>query len=283
LFYTNNFTSCFELGQSLLERDEQKNVTVRQTRDCLEEPGTLSYKHDPCCTPTAAWDSVCCLPQTKEVRITELKFNETAIDSCPGNTQCVKSYSSDFILEELKVNGVGKLSLCARPATQGLSFYNKLFEPYVTCRDLHFGINHTLGINCERDSDCIDGKCNLITGYCLNDIQRQETRFLRCMIERLDPFIIDTLRRKYSIHETKIPTSDLFLSIMKRAWTTKDCVSGTELGLPFRSSYSFAPHPFNYNCVNSTIIPFNDIDPRPIFPVDFAPENLVCSGIWVSH
>jgi len=203
-------------------------------------------------------------------------LDKSAINTGCEDTQCVESYGSDFILEQRKLKQ-NALFGCDDPSSLYKTFLEAEWRPYVECRDYVFGLNHTLGHNCLSDSDCIDGKCNLITGYCLNVVTKQEQRFVECLMRHpnIDPYILGYLRLKYSIQSNE-PTSQDFVSHLLEGWSDNDCVSERELGLPYRTSYFWGPMYGFSLCVRRYCDFFHELDPIPQFPYSCAAANGYC-------
>jgi hypothetical protein len=192
--------------------------------------------------------------------------SEEAIEPICEDVECAVSYSSDFALEKQKLES--QVFTCTNPFVQSMYLFTDSFLPFINCRDKYFGVNHTLGIPCAKDSDCIDSKCKLsfssflllfssstflflsiiyfvffvslflsfflrnagdvVRGYCLNIIEKQEERFVHCLVSDLEPFIIDSMKRKYKIETSEPPA--LEKELMKK-WSSRDCVSEYELGM----------------------------------------------------
>lgn len=284
LTYSDNFTDCLDMANTLLQRDGVTNRTFPDSSACLTNPTDPNFSFDPCCHPDETMDSSqCCLPKTITVSEQEYKPKRSKINSCPGDNECVESYTSDFVLEKKKFEAV--IDGCNNPSREVTELFREEYDPYVTCRDKYFGANHTVGIECKKDSDCIDNKCNVVTGYCLNNIRKMERLFLKCMFEKLDPYIVDYLREKYNIKE-KVPTSDGFQEKIYDAWSTRDCVAERELGLPFRESWTFTLQPFGdetsiFFCGNSSVGYTKELDNRAILPVEWtAIWGTACPGDW---
>jgi len=269
-----------DLVQSLLKEDGLKPVTAINTTVCtVPYNNTEEFKRDPCCNLQAGWDGDCCAPKTIRTKEESYVLDHKEIDQTCEDTQCVDSYTSDFVLEQRKL----KRSVlgCDDPSRTFLKFLDVEYAPYINCRDSIFGVNHTLGLNCEVDSDCIDSKCNLLTGYCLNDIEKQEKRFVDCLAQNLNPYILGYLKLKYSI-DSDDPNSDQFKSALRKGWTNKDCVGKYELGLPYRNSYYWGPTYAYFPC-DGPCPYFFDIDPLPTYPFACAASSLYCVYTWVNR
>jgi len=210
------------------------------------------------------------------VKTKEIVFvmDKSSIKSKCEETECVESYGNDFILEQKKLR---QSSLgCDDPSSYYKAFLDKEWQAYVQCRDSIFGVNHTLGINCESDSDCVDHKCNLITGFCLNDVKQQEQRFVECLVghDQMDPYALGYLKLKYYIRSDN-PTSDEFVSKLREGWSENDCVSKQELGLPYRNAYFWGPK-YDFSPCQFSCSYFYELDPIPQFPFACAAPSGYC-------
>jgi hypothetical protein len=120
----------------------------------------------------------------------------------------------------------------------------------------------------------VEGKCNLITGFCLNSIQRQEEKFLECLLPGLNPFTVNFLDDKYGLG-SKDPSSPTFQSRLKQAWTSEDCVSNNEIGTVHPTSLIvLSPSSFPSTDTHHTGLPF-----RNHYRSYFACDSSVCGEV----
>jgi hypothetical protein len=241
------------LATSLLNKVGNRSVLVFNSTSCVADAGTKERETDPCCNTLVGWDGDCCLPRTVETVEQEYEVSTDTIMEICNQPTCATSYSIDFVEEIIKLKS--KASGCSNPFVRPVPTSDALRYSY--CRDRYFGTNQTVGIACGNDNDCgkspslfiennqqpttkritplircflslpstVDGHCNLITGFCLNSMKRQEERFLECLVQGLDPFTLIYLNDKYDLG-----SKSTFQTYLKRAWSSKDCVSENEMG-----------------------------------------------------
>jgi hypothetical protein len=93
-FFSEAYVGCSAQLDNLLNATYEE-TTLTTTQCVNDDPSSDSYKNDSCCSPKAAWSSVC---HPREVRTQDISYtvDPSKLESC-GSTKCSKSFLEDYI------------------------------------------------------------------------------------------------------------------------------------------------------------------------------------------
>jgi hypothetical protein len=236
--FSASYQDCRDLLPELYLGYRTQNVTVKGSTACVTPSSSPDFATDPCCNPVISWNATGCIPRdvivTRSVPVSNssadssssvVSVDSSKLTSC-RTASCSRSVFADFAKADLRAND------CAAATDNQDVFVRDLDRPFRTCRDKWMGVDQNVGIPCIHDSDCPGSFCNMATKNCNYSVHDREDKFLQCMLDSVDVFMLNYIETELGIPPRFTAGDQANFDGWRRVFSAPDCSNGGTFPLP---------------------------------------------------
>jgi len=239
--------TCVQAARDLAISD-LVNLSIADARFCQYDIDTSpdEFANDPCCNGQLE-ATACCEYDLYQVSEQLMVENSEVLEADCGIPQCATTFMDDLI------RAINNLNDAVQGCASGISSFRgqlgllreELFDSTVRycAQEAGLGKLHA-GIPCGSDADCpgtLSG-CDVANGICAVESREAiENDYLACYAERIPDFVVEYMRENVfeGFDQLVQRGTDKFLEVLRKYYSTTDCVSTTR-ALDFTQSNRFA-------------------------------------------